>query len=346
MSELAADTLLLPPVKDKKIGSWSYASGRISSLEVNLFRKNGLDRLYAADNEQDLRLLMQEHHYPQEEFNTALKLERIETFGLLEQVAPQDGYRVALMLFADVHNIKFMLKENLKRDNRRSLDEMSHLLLQPSLVDPARLNELVCGIRDKSDGPGWVIPLIEAGEKAYSESYESAAIDRALDKMAHRLAAKMADRLNNEWFIRYFALQRDLINLETLLRVRSRSVSETVYKDSLLPSGLISVKLWESLYDAEDEKISMAFAGTPYEIFAAYPEEYNEGGLAANFVRDRDRVLIDHIEKGRHVLSGPELVLSYVLAREYEIKNLRIVDAAIRNHLSPEQRNALRRDLW
>ena len=346
MSELAADNLLLPPVKDKKIGSWSYAAGRIRSLEVNLFGKSGLDRLYVADKEQDLRLLMQEHHYPQEEFSVALRQERVETFRLLEEVAPQDGYRVALLLFADVHNLKFMLKEWLKADNRRSLDEMSHLLLQPSLLDPVRLNELICGIRDKSDGPGWIIPLIAAGEKAYSNSYEAAAIDRALDKTAHRLAAKMADQLNNGWFIRYFALQRDLINLETLLRVRSRSLSETLYKESLLPSGLISEDLWQNLYQAEDGKISMALTATPYEDFAAYVENYSDGGQAANFVRDREQLLIDHIEKGRHVLSGPELVLSYVLAREYEIKNLRIVDAAIRNQLSLEQRNALRRDLW
>ncbi|NLC88986.1 MAG: V-type ATPase subunit [Clostridiaceae bacterium] len=346
MNELAAETLLLPPVKDKKIGSWGYAAGRIRSLEVHLFGKSGLDRLYAVDNEQDLRLLMQEHHYPQEEFNAALRKERVEAFSLLEQVAPQDGYRLALLLFSDVHNLKFMIKDNLKRDKRRSLDEMSHLLLQPSLVDPAQLHELICGTRDRSDGPGWIIPLIAAGEKAYSDTYEAAAIDRALDKIAHRLAAKMADQLNNGWFIRYFALQRDLINLETLLRVRSRSLSETLYKESLLPSGLISEELWQSLYQAENEKISRVLNATPYRDLAAYTEDYSGGGQAANFVRDRDQILIDHIEKGRHVLSGPELVLSYVLAREYEIKNLRIVDAAIRNHLSPEQRNALRRDLW
>lgn len=346
MSELAADTMLLPPLKEKKIGSWNYAAGRIRSLEVNLFGKSGLDRLFVAENEQDLRLLMQEHHYPQEEFNSALRDERVETFRLLEQVAPQDGYRAALLLFADVHNLKFMIKENLKKDKRRNLDEMAHLLLQPSLVDPVQLNELVCGIRDKNDGPAWIVPLITAGEKAYADSYEAASIDRVLDKMAHGLAAKMADQLNNEWFSRYFAMLRDLINLETLLRVRSRSLSETVYKDSLLPSGLISEKIWQSLYDAGNEEISEALSGTPYEEFAVYPESYDDSGRAASFVRDRDLLLIDHIEKGRHVLSGPELPLSYVLAREYEIKNLRIVDAAIRNHLSLEQRNALRRDLW
>lgn len=346
MSELAADTLLLPPVKDKKIGSWGYAAGRTRSLEVNLFGKAGLDRLFAAGSEQDLRLLMQEHHYPQEDFNKALREERAEAFKLLEQVAPEDGYRVALLLFADVHNLKFMLKENLKGDNQRSLNEMTYLLMLPSLIDPTRLYELISGVRDESDGPKWIIPLIAAGEEAYANSYEAASIDRTLDKIAHKLAAKMAEQLDNKWFTRYFALERDMINLETLLRVSHRSVSETIYKESLLPSGLISEETWQSLYEAEDEEIIKTLVGTPYENFADYLENYGESGLAANFVRDRDQILIDHIEKGRHVLSGPELTLSYVLAREYEIKNLRIVDAAIRNRLSRERRNALRRDLW
>ncbi|MDD2427089.1 MAG: V-type ATPase subunit [Eubacteriales bacterium] len=346
MSELVSDILILPPVRDKKVGSWGYAAGRIRSLEVNLFGKSGLDRLFVANKEQDLRLLMQEHHYPQGEFNSALRDERSAVYQLLQEVAPEDGYRVALLLFSDVHNLKFMLKENLKGENQRSLDEMSHLLLQPSLIDPIRLHELVRGVRDESDGPKWIIPLLNAGEKAYSESYEAAAIDRVLDKMAHKLAAKMAEQLDNDWFSRYFALERDMINLESLLRVTYRSVSETVYRESLLPSGLISEEKWLSLYESEAEEVIRLLAGTPYESLAAYVETYGDSGQAARFARDRDQILIDHIEKGRHVLSGPELTLSYVLAREYEIKNLRIVDAAIRNRLSLEQRNALRRDLW
>ncbi|NLC25138.1 MAG: V-type ATPase subunit [Fastidiosipila sp.] len=346
MNELAADTLILPPVKDKKVGSWGYAAGRTRSLEVNLFGKGGLDRLFAASSEQDLRLLMQEHHYPQGDFLTVLQEERAEAFKLLEQVAPKDAYRVALLLFADVHNLKFMLKENLKGEDQRSLNEMKHLLILPSLVDPIKLHELVSGVRDESDGPQWIVPMIAAGEKAYADSYESAAIDRVLDKMAHKLAAKLADRLNNEWFIRYFALQRDLINLETLLRVKYRSVSKTIYKESLLPSGLISEETWQNLYEADDEDIIKALAGTPYESLAEYLDNYGDRGQSARFVCARDQILIDHIEKGRHVLSGPELTLSYVLAREYEIKNLRIVDAAIRNRLSLEQRSELRRNLW
>lgn len=345
MTKPAMDKLHLPAVKNKKIGSWRFAAGRIRSLEVNLFRKSGLDRLFHAEELQDLRLLLQEHRYPQDEFAAALKKERSAVYDLLEEVAPQDAYRVALLVFSDVHNLKFMLKENLK-DSKRSLDEMSHLLMRPSLIDPAQVYEVISGVGDTSAAQPWITELIDLGEKAYYDTYEVAAIDRALDKKAHMIAAELADDLGNDWFIRYFALQRDLINLETLFRVRHRSLSETTYKDSLLPEGLISEQEWQELYEAEDERISEVLSKAGYGVFVPYLETYGASGEAARFVRDRDQILIDHIESGRHFLSGPELTLSYVLAREFEIKNLRIVDAAIRNRLHPEQRNALRRDLW
>ena len=346
MSVSAMDKLHLPPVRDKKIGSWRFAAGRIRSLEVNLFRKSGLDRLFHAEELQDLRLLLQEHRYPQDDFAEALKKERIAVYDLLQEIAPQDAYRVALLVFADVHNLKFMLKENLKDSSKRSFDEMSHLLMKPSLADPAQVYELISGVGDKSAAQPWITELIDLGEKAYYDTYEVAAIDRALDKKAHMIAAELADDLGNDWFIRYFALQRDLINLETFFRVRHRALSETTYKESLLPEGLISEQEWQELYGAEDERISEVLNKVGYGVFEPYLETYGASGEAARFVRDRDQVLIDHIESGRHFLSGPELTLSYVLAREFEIKNLRIVDAAIRNRLHLEQRNALRRDLW
>lgn len=338
--------LHLPVLKEHRIGSWRYASGRIRSLEQNLFGSAGLDRLFAAEDLHEIRMLMQEHKYPQGEFDDAVREEREASYRLLQEVAAEDGYRTVLLLRNDAHNLKVIMKERLKGEHARGMAQLCDLMLYPNLVEPALLHEAVAQSNFEFSVPRWVMDMIEWADRAYTASYDAAAIDRAVDYRTHEMIAAMADELGNAWFIDYFVLTRDLINLETLLRSRLRHVSEAGMKESLLPEGELSAEWLLGLLEESEEHVEAELKRTRYEAFAPYVTCYGERGKASEFVRDRDQMLIDHLERGHKVLEGPEVAVSFVLAREFEIKNLRFVETSIRNRLSQERRQSLRRELF
>ena len=122
-------------------------------------------------------------------------------------------------------------------------------------------------------------------------------------------------------------------NLKRSSEGRLRRVNETLYNASLLPGGLIPEEQWRALYGRSDDEIAEQLEMTPYGSMIPLISSYGEQGGASNFSRERDILLYGHLSTGKEQLSGPERVLSYIMARELEIRNVKMVLSALANEL-------------
>ncbi|HZK42292.1 MAG TPA: hypothetical protein VFD14_04890, partial [Clostridia bacterium] len=103
--------LALPLADKEKAGSWGHATGRIWYREKNLLGRSGLDRLYAASSEEEVKRLLLEHGYPQKD--RALDMiaaECDQLYQLLSDITPDDGFYQILVLGRDARNLKLALK--------------------------------------------------------------------------------------------------------------------------------------------------------------------------------------------------------------------------------------------
>ncbi|MGI6507578.1 MAG: V-type ATPase subunit [Saccharofermentanales bacterium] len=337
--------VVTPVIDTQRFGSWEHASGRIWVLEKDLFGRAGLDRLYGVSSPDEIRGLLLEHHYLQKDtVAETLRATHIAVYELLDEIAPEDGYRVALLLPADAHNMRVMLRESLRGEEAGDYESLARLIKIPSLLDPEILWRAIVAREKDVRLPEWVTSMAEKARLAYAEHYDAVSIDLAVERRLHEMLRVIASELGSDWFEQYLTMIRDLINLEILVRSRLRRVNETLYNASLLPGGLISEERWRALYDGEDGDIVDLLKETPYRTMTPFVVSYGEQGGASKFSRERDILLYGHLSTGAKQLSGPERVLSFIMARELEIRNVKMVLSALVNELNEEELIALRRD--
>lgn len=336
--------LPLPPAKEIKAGSWGHASGRIWYREKKLLGRSGLDRLYAAFSEEEVKRLLIEHDYPQKERGRAMvEAEREEVYRLLEEISPQEAYRQVFLLPGDGQNLKAALKYSQARGDKDP-ETFRSLMTRPSLLDHDLLWQFLVKGEGEEALAEWASSLVGRALEAFRTSCDPADIDRSIDRDLHRMRADLALSLKDDWLVSYLAMERDLVNLEALLRARQRGSGPDLLKADLLPEGAIRQEDWLALAGEKEEKAKDFLAKGPYKGLARYFATYGDRRGPALYSRDRDRLLYAYLAGGVKTLSGPARVIAYVMARESEFKNIRLALAALVDGLDREAVRTLRRD--
>ncbi len=330
------------PKNYKKSVSWSYATGRIRSLEAGLMGKEGQDRLFLAPDEDSLSHIMTEYGYNAGDIELALVAEKERLHRLFGEIAADQRYLEIILSFTDGQNLKTLLKEKLVAEQPRSFSDISYLMLQPSLVEPSALNSALQ--EDDFRGlPNWISELADKAEAAYSIGYDAARIDLAIDRGLHQRAKNLVRQVTNPWFEEWLAIKRDLINLETLFRTRLRKLGDKLFNDSLLPEGRLSLDWLKSAQKLNAAELERELSKGYYRDLAGFAKTYGGPGISSEYSRVGDDILMQHIYKGGQSLNGPEVTLAYIFGREMEMKNIRIALSALRNRLPDERVKLLRR---
>jgi len=141
-------------------------------------------------------------------------------------------------------------------------------------------------------------------------------------------------------------LRIDLINLDILLRARFQHSGESFLEQALLPGGTIDRAELVHLYRDSHESVRTFYARTPYAELAGQSDNYGQKGSAARFSLLADKQIMALIRQVRYTVSGPEVPLAYLFAREMEIKNIRIILTGLRNGRPSNQTRELARDSY
>lgn len=354
-----------------KIGSYRYAAGRIRSLELKLMNNSQINRLFEARTITEIQRLMQECGYEAGEPEAALSMETEAVYELILEIMPDGGYAEALLLFHDTQNLKAILKHLsvnwIKGENPsgqhdeeasvnqavkspasvRHLDfrQVERLMLSPSLVEP---EELFKAVRDQKPEniPEWMYDLAMEAAERYRQTYDISVIDLIIDRTAYERATCIAKELGNRWFIDYFILKRDLINLESLLRCKALGIGRAYFEQCLLPDGQIDKNTWLRYFDANYDAWAVELKKTALSDFLEIASQYGQPGSATRFGQLADQKIMEHLRKALHVLSGPEIPLAYLLARELEIKNIRIALTCLRNNIPSARARDMARESY
>jgi vacuolar-type H+-ATPase subunit C/Vma6 len=323
---------------------------------------------------------MQESGYESGEPEDALTKEVQAVYVLACEVMPESRYVETLLLFHDAHNLKTILKhfavgwvrtENIagqpdlaetenrpgsfvnvsaagelpRSDSYLDMKQIEMLMLKPSLTGP---ETLFAAIRDRQPEniPGWLYCLAMNAVERYCQTYDISSIDRVIDRASYQKAAEEAEVLGNRWFIDYFKLRRDLINLESLLRCRALGVGHTYFMQCLLPGGNLDENMWTKFYDTDSGQWIIELERTSLSDFSGIAKQYGQPGSATRFGRLADQKILEHLRKALRVLNGPEIPLAYLLARELEIKNIRFALTCLRNNIPSARAKDMARESY
>jgi V/A-type H+-transporting ATPase subunit C len=262
------------------------------------------------------------------DYERLLDEENGKLIAFILEVSPARGLLGVFLRRYDYHNIKALLKA-----------EFSGLAGDPplsgmGLVSPEKLALI---LRERSFSQ--LTPAMAAGAEdailAYGKSQDPQAIDVRLD---HAMYAEMladAAALENPFLVRLVRIYIDLANITAFLRMRAMKKGSDFLRETLIPGGEVDRGLFYRHFSDGLETFIAAMLYTPYgQVCEEGLKNYQSTGRLTAFERGADDYVNGYIKAARLRPVGAEVIVCYFVARQAELKNVRIVMVGKKNGIS------------
>lgn len=325
-----------------------YASARIKALETKLLGKSTIDRILEADGPEEALKVLSDTDYGSDiaEMNNIYDFEKVlanslkRTYKDVADSLKDDNIIRFFILKQDYHNLKVLIKGKiLGVSGKQYFSELSTISTEEmeKLID-----EDVSAMVPES-----IKNAYRNAMTAYESTQDPQQIDLILDKALYEELYKLVKAAGNDLLSRYFSALVDLINIKTMFRLIRIKADVRVLDKALLPGGTISKETLEKLFGEPVQGIIDSFTSSPYnKIVEEGLSAWESTGSSAVFERLSDNYLLSLARKGLYKPFGAETVMGYLIARENEVKNLRILLVGKINRISTEMIRERLRDVY
>jgi len=320
--------------------NFAYAVARIRSLETKLLDASQLERLLNAGSFNDVLAQLGETEYAAtlgslkktEEFEAALDAEFNRIIRLLLDLT---GNAPELQVFIHRYDI-LNLKKILKAGDQKA-ENLSPLGVWPKEWLLERIET-----RDLSGFPPLIGQAIVAATDALKATGDIQEVDRILDAawfnygfevLRHGISEPLFD-----WWISFI----DLTNLRGFFRLRLIGMTAAEFFRFFINGGRLELENFKELWDQPNERVAAWLGNTPYHRL---PGDACFADLSlTKLEREFDNFLIEKITPAKVISLGIEPLIGYFLAKENEVKILRIILVGKANQMSnSEIKERLRR---
>ncbi len=320
--------------------NFAYAVGRIRALETKLFDRARLERLSEANSLNEVLSGLGESEYGPAignlknptQFEAALNSELVRVTKLVTDLANGAPEVMVFVYRYDLQNLKLILKT--ENGNPTGLSHLGHW--SPEwLVQKFTENDL-------SELPEDFRLAIYRAKEAFKATGDTQEIDRIMDAAwfdyGYQILKNGISSLLCNWWVALI----DLTNLRTFIRLRMIGSGFGELQRFFINNGTIKLEDFKDFWEQPNEKVAAWLWNTNYSKLLS------EGtGILLSLTqleREYDNFLLDLIAPAKMISLGIEPLVGYWLAKENEVKLLRIILVGKANQLSnPEIKERLRR---
>ncbi len=183
--------------------------------------------------------------------------------------------------------------------------------------------------------PDYLQEATERAVLAYYQNKDIRQIDYAIDsaQSEHNLAT--ARRIGSVFLFNLFRLQIDLTNLRTMLRLKFTGAAAAFFDERVfLKGGFLEMDRLRHALDLPYEGMGSLFFITPY--YEAVEAGSSYLGTQKSFLKLEqrcDEYLLGYLRTTLEIMTGPQPIIAYLLMKEHEIRMVRLVLTAKKNHL-------------
>lgn len=321
---------------------------RIKVLETRLLDKAKLDRMIDSSSAQDALRVLQETEYSGymssvkrvEDYELILKEELKRVYKMVFDMSPVKDIVNILSLKYDYHNLKTIIKAHIMKK------DLAYLIVPVGTLD---VNKTVYAVENENYRE--LRPIVrEAIEKTLAEfsiSKDPQVIDIIFDRYMFKEMLQISNALNNKFITKYVKSNIDLTNIKTMLRAKKQNKNRDFFSNVIVEGGVIDKDRLGSLFMDSVDNIPGKLSYTDYyEVLKIGIESYSRAGEVNTLEKLSDDYLMKLIKEGKFVSFGPEPLLSYLVAKETEIKVIRIIMVGKLNNVSPELIRERLRDIY
>jgi V/A-type H+-transporting ATPase subunit C len=328
--ESIIDFYMYPPIGDD---DWRYTfeTARVRVLETQMLSKSVLLDMAEAENfEQAADLLAaSEYALPHGSKNFA-EVENVLQFrrsAVRELFAELMIDKPIVELFRardDFANLRLALRRTLT-ERPLGTDYSSEGSVSPQIFGQAFEEE------NYQLFPDYMAEAAERAVLAYYQNKDIRRIDYAIDQLQAEYNLKKARRLKSVFLLGLFRIQIDLTNIRTLLRLK---FTESQQRDVFLKGGYLEPERLRHGLELGYEALGPLFFVTPYCRVVEAGANYLMSNKSFLKVEQQcEEHLTGFLKSTIQITTGPQPIIAYLLMKENEIRNVRLILTAKKNFL-------------
>jgi V/A-type H+-transporting ATPase subunit C len=319
---------------------YTFQTAQIRAIEMKMLNKTALlDMANAQSFEQAANFLTTTEYALQQssknlpEMENTLKLRRKAVRELFADLMIDKPYVELFRTRDDFANLRLAL--------RRTLTE------KPLGTDyssdgnvSAQIFEQVFTEENYQLLPDYMSQAVEQAVLAYYQNKDIRQIDYAIDAFQAQYNLKKAHRLESVFLLGLFRIQIDLTNIRTMLRLKftppltGAGFTESEQRNVFLQGGFIELERLKKALDIGYEAQGQLFYVLPYHQLV----ETGAGYLASDksFLKIEQQCqeyLSGYLKSTIQITAGPQPIIAYLLMKENEIRNIRLILTAKKNSL-------------
>lgn len=296
-----------------------YAVSRIRAKELNLLNKQFLEQLIDAKSyDECLRMLSDKGwDIPQSKevlLDDIIKKEQDKIWNLIYELL-EDIHVFDVFLYEnDFHNLKAAIKENY---SKKEYD--GNLYIEKGTVD---LNIIKSAVekRDFSSLPDYMVEVADKAYETFFHTGDGQLLDMIVDKSMLETIIKKAKETDNELLVTYAEMKVATANLNVAIRGNLAGKTESFFEESLAHQDTLDVN---SLKRAALQSIQSILDYLSSTKYSEAIDDIKESLTA--FERWCDNKMIELIKPQLYNPFTLSPIAAYVIARESEIKSVRLI---------------------
>jgi V/A-type H+-transporting ATPase subunit C len=326
----ALDFYLYPPVGED---DWRYAfqTARVRVLETQMLSKailldmaNAESFEQAADLVAGTEYALPHHGRNFAEVENILQTRRSAVRNLFEELMIDKPVAELFRTRCDFANLRLALRRMLT-ERPLGTDYSSEGNVSPQIF------EQVFEVENYQLFPDYMAEATEQAILAYYQDKDIRRIDYAIDQVQAGYNLKQARRLKSVFLLGLFRIQVDLTNIRTTLRLK---FAESEHRNVFLKGGFIEQERLEKTLDAGYESQGQLFFVLPYHRVVETGANYLVSDNSFLKIEQQcEEFLAGFLKTTIQITAGPQPIIAYLLMKENEIRNVRLILTAKKNFL-------------
>ncbi|MDU2582718.1 MAG: V-type ATP synthase subunit C [Anaerococcus hydrogenalis] len=314
--------------------------------EKNLLTSEHLKRIIDTDNLEEALSSLNDTKYGEliqkidrpEDYEKVLSQMLLDSYKAMIKISPDENLVHYLEEKYNFHNLKVLVKELIQDA------DYSSIYIDIGKIDLVKIKR---NLKEDLIDDDKYLSYAKKALDLYKENKDPQDIDLSLDKDFYEKLLEDSENLDYKSLITFTKERIDLTNLKTLLRIKGQGQSVDLLEKALIDGGNIDKNLFrDSLNADKNSYANLFFKEKSYPQVKKSMEESDLNKAMQKLEKVIDNHLMDFAKESKKVSYGPEVIMGYLISREMEIKNLRIILTAKLNSLSREFMEERLRDLY
>lgn len=329
--------------------STAYAAAHIFALENKLLSRDKVERMVEAGSASEVLKVLSETEYATgvseldepHDYEKMLSGEIQRLYEFFQTISPDPEITDLFFIKYDFHNLKVLLKARyLGRDE-------DDILIESGGTLPLDLLKEAIKEEDYSQLPDYIRQALKKIDEAMNHRVDPLKIAAILDKAMYKHIFDVCKKKKNGFVLEYFTMQADLINIRTFLRVRKIDESFEFLKELLLPGSELDEDFFFEIMKEPVEHIVDRLVNKKYgKVVKQGVEAFLDTGSLSTYERLMDDFLLSFVKASRWNPLGIEPIIGYLLAKENEIRIIRIIMVGKVNNLPSQIIRERLRDVY